>query len=313
MSMLRDLDEVHAEAPFAALWRDVDAFDWLESAPGEPYRDLPDRRTFRFEVDGVGYFAKLHRGVGWREIAKNLLSLRLPVLDARREQRAIAALTAAGVSTLETVAWGVRGRDPARRRSFIVTREVPTQYSLDHLAREWGARGRAEPLVKRTLIRQLAQLTRRMHGLGINHRDLYIVHLLMPGAPGDDDALVLIDLHRAQLRRRVPRRWLVKDLGSLLFSGMVAPLTRGDRLRFMAAYRDRPIREVLASEPGFWRAVDRRAQRLWVEGLRKGVVFEPGSAESDAAQVGVPGLAAPGASASGTRRAGPDQWGRSRS
>ena len=264
--------EVHAEAPFASLWRDVDPFDWLEAIPGEVYRDLPDRRTFRFELAGTGYFAKLHRGVGWGEILKNLLSLRLPVVDARREQRAIAALTAAGVPTLQAVAWGVRGLDPARRRSFIITREVSTQCSVDHLAREWGARGRAAPLVKRTLIRQVAQLAQRMHAAGVNHRDFYIVHLLMPGTPGDDDALVVIDLHRAQLRGRVPRRWLVKDLGSLLFSAMVAPLTRGDRLRFIAAYRGRPVRVVLASEAGLWRAVERRAQRLWAEGLRKGVV-----------------------------------------
>uniref|UniRef100_UPI003AF9562D lipopolysaccharide kinase InaA family protein n=1 Tax=Thiolapillus sp. TaxID=2017437 RepID=UPI003AF9562D len=32
--------------------------------------------------------------------------------------------------------------------------------------------------------------------------------------------LHLIDLHRVQLRRRVPRRWRVKDVGSLYFSAM---------------------------------------------------------------------------------------------
>lgn len=51
------------------------------------------RRTLRIEVAGQGYlFVKIHRGVGWKEILKNLLSLRLPVLGAGNEWRAIARL-----------------------------------------------------------------------------------------------------------------------------------------------------------------------------------------------------------------------------
>ncbi|HSG88975.1 MAG TPA: lipopolysaccharide core heptose(I) kinase RfaP [Pseudomonadales bacterium] len=269
------MDELHVDEPLAAFWDGQDPFAWLAAATGERFRDLPTRRTFRFEVDGEGFFAKLHLGVGWGEIVRNLLQLRLPVVDARRERDAIAALQAARVPTPTTVAWGVRGRDPARRRSFIVTREVPTQFSLDDLARRWGELGRCEPALKHRLIRQVAELTRRMHDAGINHRDLYLVHWLLPGTPGADDALCLIDLHRAQLRARVPRRWRVKDLGSLLFSARVAPLTRADRLRFVRAYRGEPLRALLPAEAGFWAAVGRRADRLWAEGLRKGVVRAP--------------------------------------
>jgi len=267
--------QVHAEPPLDRLWRDRDPFRWLEDCPGEVHRDLPDRRTFRFEVAGEGFFAKLHRGIGWREIAINLFSLRLPVLDARRERDALAALRAAGVPTMDTLAWGVRGLDPTRRRSFIVTREIPARQTLDDLARAWGERGRCEVAVKRRLIVQVAELTRRMHDAGVNHRDLYLVHLLLTGDPGSPGSLHLIDLHRAQIRRRVPRRWRVKDLGSLLFSARVAPLTRTDRLRFVAAYRRAPLRRVLAAEAGLWRAVERRGERLWAEGLRKGIVRPP--------------------------------------
>lgn len=266
------MDALHVGPPLDALWRDVDPFEWLASAPGETFRDLPDRRTFRFEVDGQGYFAKLHLGVGWGEILKNLLTLRLPVLDARLERDAIATLTAAGVPTPETVAWGVRGRDPARRRSFIVTREIPSQRTLDDLARCWGRAGQADPATRRQLIQQVAELTRRMHDAGVNHRDLYLVHLLLVGEPGAPDALRLIDLHRARCRSSVPRRWRIKDLAGLAFSARVAPLTRTDRLRFVRAYRGgRPTR-TLRAEPALWRAVERRADALWAEGLRKGIV-----------------------------------------
>jgi heptose I phosphotransferase len=266
---------VHAEAPLDRLWQGRDPFRWLEDCPGEVYRDLPDRRTFRFEVAGEGFFAKLHRGIGWREIAINLLSLRLPVLDARRERDALAVLRGAGVPTMETLAWGVRGRSPASRHSFIVTREIPARRTLDDLARDWGERGRCDVAVKRRLIVEVADLTRRMHDAGVNHRDLYLVHLLLTGDPGTSGSMHLIDLHRAQIRARVPRRWRVKDLGSLLFSARVAPLTRTDRLRFVAAYRRAPLRRVLATEAGLWRAVERRGERLWAEGLRKGIVRSP--------------------------------------
>ena len=64
-----------------------DPFDWVEdiaeSASGEAvYRAREGRLTLRFVVDGRAYFLKLHRGVGWLEIIKNLITLRAPVLGS---------------------------------------------------------------------------------------------------------------------------------------------------------------------------------------------------------------------------------------
>ncbi len=47
----------------------------------------------RTEVDGRGYFVKIHRGIGWGEIAKNLLTAKLPVLGARSGGRPSGACT----------------------------------------------------------------------------------------------------------------------------------------------------------------------------------------------------------------------------
>ena len=266
------MTKLFASPPFAEIFAREDPFLWLARQDGELFRDAPARRTLRFELAGKAYFVKLHGGVGWREILKNLLSLRLPVLDARQEKDAVAALIAAEVPTLDVVAWGVSGRDPARRRSFLITREIASDATLDDLARR--AQGQAVGVVeKRRLVGEVAELVRRMHAAGINHRDLYLVHFLLGAAVGRGPAvevgdrcsrrLHLIDLHRAGIRPRVPRRWLIKDLGSLHFSAMAAPLTARDRLRFLRAYRARPLRAVLAEEGGFWRAVERRGQRLW--------------------------------------------------
>jgi heptose I phosphotransferase len=76
------------------------------------------------EVAGRGYFVKIHRGVGWAEIVKNLLSLRLPVLGAANEWRAIQRLSELGVDSMHAVAYGLRGRNPGRQHSFIITEEL---------------------------------------------------------------------------------------------------------------------------------------------------------------------------------------------
>ena len=49
------------------------------------------RRARRSASPSMGshYFAKIHHGVGWREILKNLLHLKLPVLGAENEWRAL--------------------------------------------------------------------------------------------------------------------------------------------------------------------------------------------------------------------------------
>ena len=72
--------------PFDVLWKDQDAFDAVFALEGEVFRNIKNRKTFRIEVDGRGFFIKIHRGVGWREIFKNLLQFKLPVISAAGDQ-----------------------------------------------------------------------------------------------------------------------------------------------------------------------------------------------------------------------------------
>ncbi|RML91109.1 Lipopolysaccharide core heptose kinase RfaP, partial [Pseudomonas syringae pv. maculicola] len=51
--------------PFKSLWAGRDAFAEVEGLSGEVYRELEGRRTLRTEVDGRGYFVKIHRGINW--------------------------------------------------------------------------------------------------------------------------------------------------------------------------------------------------------------------------------------------------------
>ena len=164
--------------PFLSLWSGKDPFVEVERLDGVVYRELEARRTLRTEVAGRGYFVKIHRGVGWGEILKNLVTAKAPVLGAGQEWLAIRRLTEAGVPTMTGVAFGERGSDPARQHSFIITEELAPTISLEDFARDWPTQP-PEPALKRALIRRVAQMTATMHGAGVNHRDCYICHFLL--------------------------------------------------------------------------------------------------------------------------------------
>lgn len=237
----------------------------LCSLEGEVFKRIQNRLTFRVERGGRGFFLKCHRGVGWKEIFKNLFSLRLPVLGAGNEWRAIHRLHELGVETMLPVAYGMEGWNPAGFRSLLITEELRGCISLERYCENW--RDQPPPVLnKRILIRRLAKIARTLHENGVNHRDFYICHFLirLPWNGSETGLhLYLIDLHRVQCRNQTPRRWVVKDLGSLWFSVMELGLTRRDLLRFVREYRQRPLREILGEEGDFWRDVQRRADRLY--------------------------------------------------
>ena len=131
--------------------------------------------------------------------------------------------------------------------------------------------GRYAAAVER-LIRRVAEMARRMHGGGVNHRDFYICHFLLHLDPVPSPAnfkLSLIDLHRAQLRDKTPRRWRDKDLASLYFSALDIGLTQRDLLRFLRQYFDRPLRLILREEKTLLRHLAGEARRLQARYLRK--------------------------------------------
>lgn len=233
-------------------------FSQIDALQGEVYREVERRRTIKTSIGGQNYFAKIHFGVGWREIIKNLLQARLPVLGARNEWLAIKKLEAADVPTLKAAAFVEFGWNPAAQYSAIVTHALENTISLEDYVAE-------SPQVKRRLIEELAVMSRRMHLAGLNHRDFYLCHFLMDIGTESEPVLRLIDLHRAQIRETVPDRWQVKDLGGLLFSALDKPLTRRDLFRFMRTYRGQSLRETLANDMALWFRVTDRAKRLYLQ------------------------------------------------
>tara|TARA_Y100001951_G_scaffold72364_1_gene59223 strand:+ start:1366 stop:2181 length:816 start_codon:yes stop_codon:yes gene_type:complete len=262
--------------PFKSLWRGKDPFVEVERLEGQVYRELEGRRTLRTEVDGRGYFVKIHRGIGWGEIAKNLLTAKAPVLGAGQEWRAIQRLHEAGVPTMTAVAYGGRGANPARQHSFIITEELAPTVSLEDFSANWRDQP-PQPALKRALIAEVARMAGTMHRAGVNHRDFYICHFLLHTdklVTASDFRLSLIDLHRAQTRSHTPRRWRDKDLAGLYFSALGIGLTQRDTLRFLKAYFRRPLREILREEAALLAWLERKAGRLQARYERK---YAPGA------------------------------------
>ena len=253
------------------------AFERLWQLHGEIYRRTASRRTLRVDIGGAPYFAKLHDGVGWREIVKNLLQLKCPVVGAGREYAACRHLAANGVRAPTVTAYGRRGRNPATQRSLVLCEALAGCASLQDVARGWsGSLPRLR--LRRQLLREVALLTRNLHGAGVNHRDYYLCHLYADTdqlAQGEV-ALAVIDLHRAGIHRRVPPRWLRRDLAALLYSSVATlrgnsggwRLSRTDLFRFVRDYAAARPATVIRSDRRFWRAVARRAAWLQRRGPR---------------------------------------------
>jgi heptose I phosphotransferase len=239
-------------------------FDQIMALHGQVYRELEGRRTQRIEWHGDGYFIKQHYGIGWKEIFKNLAQLRLPVYSAKNEWRALALLKKLNIATMDVVAYGERGFNPACTESFLVTKELTQIISLEDLCRDWRIK---PPSVrfKWALIKEVARMTRIMHANGMNHRDCYICHFLLDQTTENTllPRLYLIDLHRAQIRTVTPERWVIKDLAGLYFSSKDIGLTTRDLLRFIREYRQQPLDDVLTGEGTFWNKVKQRGDRTY--------------------------------------------------
>ena len=261
------MTELILRGELQALWRDKDVFALLQAVDGEVVRDKEGRQTLKFKLAGKTYYRKMHTGIGWREIFKNFLQLKMPVTGASNEWLAINRVHELGLDSLNALAYGCKGHNPAKKLSFLVTEELSNTLSLAQYAEQWPNKPPA-PSERRALIRKVATIARTIHGAGINHRDLYICHFLLDLSPGpnntkDDPRLFLVDLHRAQMRTTVPRRWLVKDIASIYFSSLDIGLTKKDAYLFLQVYFDRPLREVLTRHEVLLDSVTKRAVQLY--------------------------------------------------
>jgi heptose I phosphotransferase len=197
-------------------------------------RAVRERSTHRLDLQGVTVYLKKHCFPGIGEILKNFLRFRFPP-GALNEWRALLAFHAHNIPTMTPIC---AGRKPLlwkfEKESFLLTDDVGAASRLDDFLKINGAvprRGKGLE-TKKKILENLADITRRMHNAGINHRDYYLCHILVD----NPESLYVIDLHRVNVGDKVGKRWRVKDLAALLFSSLEVPVTHGQRLAFYKRY-----------------------------------------------------------------------------
>lgn len=160
---------------------------------------------------------------------------------ARREWLNARVIASLGIPTVLAAGWGRHSSG-----SFIVLEGSPGAS-----AEAWWRKGASRDALRRPTA-VLAAHAARLHDARLCHRDLNVYHVLV-----ESDELRLIDVGRVARFRR--RRWIVKDLASLLASAWHENFPLSAARLFLRKY--------LASTRRRWnrrrllRAVIRKAQR----------------------------------------------------
>ena len=247
-----------------SLFLSGDPFLVAEDIQGEVFRQTANRITKEFTFEGNKYFIKLHYGVGWKEIFKNLIKLRVPTLGAFPEWKALKKLKSLGIDCPEPVGFYSKGINPSNIRSFLVTRSLINTISIEEALNKGKFQDLDFPTKKR-FIEKVALISRNLHNNGINHRDYYLCHFHVDSNLDVEKEIYLIDLHRAQLRTFVPTRWASKDIGGLFHSAMGFKLTERDFYRFIKTYFQCSLNEVLRAHAKFIRTSRGRAFRMFMK------------------------------------------------
>ena len=239
----------------------------MASSQGRCLRALADRENWRLELarqgGGVrGIFLKKHHVRTWASRFRALFGLSPGQTAGRVEAENVGRLEAIGIGSMRIAAWGERLCSGGRLESYLMTEELDGYLPLEEFLAQRFARVDTTSSATRDrdllrLVELVADIARRFHLAGYNHRDLYCCHFFVKESPGGRFDIRLIDLQRVQHRVRFRGRWLVKDLAQLSYSASRRWITCTHRVAFMRRYlgvkklqprHKRLIRRVLAKQ-----------------------------------------------------------------
>lgn len=245
------------------LGKDKKTFDFFMSLDGTEYRSVKGRKTLQVEIGNSSFFIKKHFRTGYREIFKNIVNLKWPIIGAKNEWMAIKKLDKIGIPTTPLVAYGEKGLNPVTKESFILTQDLGDIISLETLCGDWSEN---PPCLKfkRKLIDAVANLSGKFHSNGLHHRDFYICHFCLDNKLLKEGKLhlYLIDLHRVGIAKSISKTHQLKDLSALYFSAMHIGLSQRDILRFILKYQTYFQQKLLTPNSSFLRDLIARSIKL---------------------------------------------------
>jgi heptose I phosphotransferase len=221
-------------------------FDDVMAAPGVCLRVIETRENWYLRLhadDGGarGMYLKKHHVQTWSMRLRARLHSRPATSDGRLEAQRAGELARLGIDVMRLVAYGEKFQGDGRLESFLLTEELAGYSELQTFLRKRfpapvaGRRTTADRQ-RDQLVRHVAEMTRRLHTAGFNHRDFYCCHFLVKETAPDIFDVRLIDLQRVQHRRWFRRRWIVKDLAQLCWSAPADRIGCRQKMAFLRHY-----------------------------------------------------------------------------
>ena len=218
-----------------------------DSVPGTQYSVLSTRIEADDSEMSPGLYLKKHRERTWQTWLASLLGLAAPRSPGRIEAENAIALNKLGIAVMPLTAYGEKLHSDGRLESFLMSEELQGYCELqDFIEQRFNVSGtlrvpfaggtRSVPYTLHRLIAQVAEIARRFHAAGFNHRDFYCCHFLVKETSHGQFDVRLIDLQRVQQRRWLRRRWIVKDLSQLASMSPKAHIGCREKVLFLRRY-----------------------------------------------------------------------------
>ena len=156
----------------------------MATTAGRCLRVLADRENWYLRP---GLYLKKHRGRTWRTRLAAMLGLTPPPSPGRIEAENALALRSLGIEVMPLTAYGEKLHADGRLESFLLSEELQDYCELqDFISRRFPRKTeQATVSALNRLIAQVADIARRFHAAGFNHRDFYCCHFLVKEtAPG---------------------------------------------------------------------------------------------------------------------------------
>ncbi len=201
-------------------------------------------------------YIKRYTRVPLRERIKCMFSLKFFQFDALHEWQAQLVFHRLELPTVIPIAAGRTSRG-----TFNLTLGITDDKRASTVLEEMGQDENSSRL---QIIEKIATYAGRMHGAGLAHQDLYLVHFFLKGR---DMVPHLIDLQRVIREKKHSRRWRIKDLGELLFSAR--PLVSTEEIELFCMAYSRASGFSLKEHPRIKSAIEKRADRIEARHRRK--------------------------------------------
>jgi len=199
------------------------------------------RSRLQFEVNSAGsptiVFLKRYDRPPVITQFRNWLAARRRISCGFLDLEAANKLSAAGINTPRTIAYGQEWGAIFEKRSFIITEKIPDAEALERKLPEYfRSPATSENLkLRRAFITCLASFIKKFHETNYRHRDLYFSHIFH----SDGGEFYLIDLARAFRPTLFAERFRRKDIAQIHYSAPAKYFSNTDRLRFYLGYAGR--------------------------------------------------------------------------